>query len=293
MDNSKNNNRYNPLKRFVLKGMAALGIAAVTIGLMAGSAPAQSLLDRIKNGDTIRLGYSNAPPGAYPGANNEPLGLVNAIVVDILKKMGTTKVESVVTDWGALIPGMQAGRFDIITGGMYIKPERCRNVLFSEPISTAKDALIVLKGNPEAVHSFENVRDKGLVLVTGSGYTAVKIAQDLGFADDKIMQVAGTAEISQAVKSGRAAAGVMDWFEATKLAASNDGLELADPYTSPVPRDYGAIAFPLNEQATVDAFNVVLKAYMGSDEMMSSVSKYGYTKDNLPDGTTTAAACNR
>jgi polar amino acid transport system substrate-binding protein len=39
--------------------MAALGIAALTPGAIGGSASAQSLLEKIKNGDTIRLGFSN------------------------------------------------------------------------------------------------------------------------------------------------------------------------------------------------------------------------------------------
>ncbi|RWQ13515.1 ectoine/hydroxyectoine ABC transporter substrate-binding protein EhuB [Mesorhizobium sp.] len=273
--------------------MAALGIAAVAIGSMAGSASAQSLLEKIRNGDAIRLGFTNEPPGAYPGENNEPLGLVNAMTLDILKRMGTTKVEAVVTEWGSLIPGLQAGRFDIITGGMYIKPERCRNVLFSEPIATAKDALIVPKGNPEGLHSYEDVRDKGLTLATGAGYTAVKVAQDLGIADDKIMQVAGPPEIVQAVKAGRAAAGGFDYMIATRFVGKDQSVELADPYTSPVSSDYPAIAFPLTDQAAVDAFNAVLKDYLGSDEMMASVGEYGYGKGNLPDGTTTAEACNR
>ncbi|MER8467414.1 ectoine/hydroxyectoine ABC transporter substrate-binding protein EhuB [Mesorhizobium sp. M1396] len=292
MDTSKRDRSGNNLLRHtILSCMAALGIAAMTIGAMAGSASAQSLLERIKNGDTIRFGFTNGPPAAYPGPNNEPLGLVNAMTLDVLKKMGTTKVESVVTDWGSLLPGLQAGRFDIITGGMYIKPERCRNVLFSDPISRARDSLIVLKGNPEGLHSFEDVRDKGLVLVTGSGYTSVAVAQKLGFADDKIMQVAGGPEIAQAVKTGRAAAGSTDFFDAKKIVEKNDSLETADPFTSSSPREYAAIAFPLSEQATVDAFNAVLKDYMGSDEMMASVGKYGYEKVNLPDGTPAAEAC--
>ncbi|WP_245501457.1 MULTISPECIES: hypothetical protein [unclassified Mesorhizobium] len=41
-----------------------------------------------QNGETIRIGFSNEVPWAYPGENNEPLGLVNAML-DILKKIGT------------------------------------------------------------------------------------------------------------------------------------------------------------------------------------------------------------
>lgn len=281
------------VKYAILKGVAALGIAAMTVSAFAGSASAESLLEKIKNGGTIRIGFSDDPPGAYPGPNGEPLGVENEMTLDILKKMGTTKVEPVVTDWGSLVPGLQAGRFDIITAGMWIKPDRCRNVLFSEPLATEGDALLVPKGNPEGLHSYQDVRDKGVTLVTGAGYTAVENAQKVGIPDDKIMQVAGAPEVAQAVKAGRAAAGALDYGRASGLVKNDHSIELADPFTSPVPPGQAAIAFPLNEQIAVDAFNTALKDYIGSDEMMKVLDKYGYGKGNLPDGTTTAEACNR
>jgi polar amino acid transport system substrate-binding protein len=275
----------------ILGGIAALDIAAMAVASFAGSASAESLLERIKNGETIRLGFTNEPPGAYPGPNGEPLGVENEMTLDILKKMGATKIEPVVTEWGSLVPGLQAGRFDIITAGMWIKPDRCRNVAFSEPVAVEKDTLLVPKGNPEGLHSYEDIRDKGLTLVTGAGYTSVKNAQDSGIADDKIMQVAGPPEVAQAVKAGRAAAGALDYFNATGLVKKDPSLELVDSFTSPVPPGYAAIAFSLNDQAAVDAFNAVLKDYIGSDEMMAVFGKYDYGKANLPDGKRTADLC--
>nr|WP_210326681.1 ectoine/hydroxyectoine ABC transporter substrate-binding protein EhuB [Mesorhizobium japonicum] len=274
-----------------MKRIAALGLAAMTISSFAGSASAESLLDKIKNGETIRLGFTNEPPSAYPGANNEPLGLVNVMTLDVLRKMGTTKIEPVVTDWGSLVPGLQAGRFDIITGGMWIKPERCRNVLFSEPIASSNDSMIVPKGNPEALHSLHDAQKKGLTLAIMTGTTAVEQAKKLGFPDDKVMQVAGPPEVVQAVKAGRAAAGSLYSLNATTLAEQDPSIEVADPYTPPGPNEHPAIAFPLSEQAAVDAFNAVLKDYIGSDEMMAAVGKYGYTKRDLPDGSKTADLC--
>ncbi|MCC0042836.1 MAG: ectoine/hydroxyectoine ABC transporter substrate-binding protein EhuB [Brucellaceae bacterium] len=272
--------------------MAALGIAALTLGTYAGSASAQSLLEKIKSGETIRIGFSNEIPWAYPGDNNAPLGFVNAITLDILKKMGTTNVEPIVTEWGSLIPGLQAGRFDIITGGMYILPERCRNALFTEPLGTFADALLVKTGNPDGLHSFEDIRDKDLKLVTGAGYNTVKNARNVGLSDEQIMQVAGPAEILQAVKAGRAAGGGGTYFTMKEFADKDDAVELADPFTPPVIDGYPGLAFLPTQQAEVDAFNAALKDYMGSDEMMESVKQYGYSKANLPDGTTTAELCS-
>ncbi|WP_292537915.1 ectoine/hydroxyectoine ABC transporter substrate-binding protein EhuB [Mesorhizobium sp.] len=285
----KRKQENNSLNSTILKGIAASGIAAMAVASFAGSASAESLLERIKNGETIRLGFSNEPPGAYPGANGEPLGVLNEMTLDVLEKMGTTKIEPIVTEWGSLVPGLQAGRFDIITAGMWIKPERCRNVLFSQPIAAEKGALLVPKGNPEGLHSYQDVRDKALTLVTGAGYTAIQDAQKVGISDDKIMQVAGPPEIAQAVKAGRAAAGALDYFTATGLVKKDHSVELADSFTAPA--NYPAVAFPLNQQAAVDAFNAALKEYIGSDEMMVVFGKYGYGRANLPDGSKTADLC--
>ncbi|WP_245270450.1 transporter substrate-binding domain-containing protein [Mesorhizobium ciceri] len=90
----------------------------MAIGLVAGSASAGSLLDKIKKGEPIRIGYSNDAPWAYSGSNNEPLGISNTIMLAVLKKMGAGKVELVSAEWGALIPGLQAGRFDLIADAM-------------------------------------------------------------------------------------------------------------------------------------------------------------------------------
>ncbi|RWP12751.1 MAG: ectoine/hydroxyectoine ABC transporter substrate-binding protein EhuB [Mesorhizobium sp.] len=281
--------RSRVFRRVILK-VAALGMAALATVTFTGSAPAQSLLDKIKNGETIRLGFSNEPPFANPGANNEPLGWVNAMTLDILKKLGTTKVEPVVAEWGSLIPGMHAGRFDIITGGMFILPDRCRNVLFTEPLAVATAALIVPKGNPQNLHSYKDLRDKGLSVATGAGWDDVENARKAGITDEKTLQVAGSAEVLQAVKAGRAAAGVGDYFTMKEFAGKDASVEVTDPLPDS-PKGYPALAFLPNQQATVDAFNTALKDYIGSKEMMESVGKYGYTKINLPDGTTAAELC--
>ncbi|PBB95676.1 ectoine/hydroxyectoine ABC transporter substrate-binding protein EhuB [Mesorhizobium sp. WSM3862] len=274
----------------VFLNVAAFAMAVLAAVSFAGSASAQSLLDKIKNGETVRLGFSNEPPFSIPGPNNEPLGWVNAMALDLLKKLGTTKVEPVVTEWGSLIPGMHAGRLDIITGGMYILPDRCRNVLFTEPLAVLSAALIVPKGNPQNLRSYKDLRDKGLTVATGAGWDDVQNARKAGIPDEKILQVAGSAEVLQAVKAGRAAAGVGDYFTMKEFAAKDASMDVTDLLPDS-PKGYPALAFLPNQQATVDAFNAVLKDYLASKEMMESVGKYGYTKTNLPDGTTAAQLC--
>ncbi|WP_245322538.1 ectoine/hydroxyectoine ABC transporter substrate-binding protein EhuB [Mesorhizobium sp. WSM3882] len=275
----------------ILTGMTALGLAVMAIATFVSSASALSLLDKIRNGDTIRIGYSNDAPWAFPGENKEPLGLQNVIALEVLKKLGVSKVESVVTEWGSLVPGLQAGRFDIITDGMYILPERCRNVLFTEPVASIPAGMAVTKGNPKGLHSYQDVRDKGMTFVTGVGYRAVKNAQEVGIPDEKIMQVAGNVEIVQAIKAGRADAGVGDYLGIKQAISNEDGLEMADPFAQYEKPGYPAFAFRLDESMAVEAINAQLKDYLGSEEMMKSVSKYGYNKSTLPDGSKTTNLC--
>ena len=79
---------------------------------------AQSLSEKVAAGKKPVLGFATEIPWAYPGENGEPLGFVNAINLVILEEMGITEYATVVTECGGLIPGLNAGRHDIITGGM-------------------------------------------------------------------------------------------------------------------------------------------------------------------------------
>ena len=63
--------------------------------------------------------------------------------------MGINEVDTSVNEWAGLIPGLNAGRYDIITGGMYILKSRCENIDFSDPIGYFGDAMMVPAGNPK------------------------------------------------------------------------------------------------------------------------------------------------
>lgn len=157
--------------------------------------PAGPLEDRIAAGDTIRIGFANEIPFAYPGEDGTPKGFVNAEVIGVLAKMGYTNIETVETEWGGLIPGLNAGQFDIITGGMNILAARCENIAFSEPMAKIGDGFIVAPGNPKGIQTYTDVKDKAVMLVTGAGYSNIDAAKAAGVTEDQIMIVPGPTEI--------------------------------------------------------------------------------------------------
>ena len=275
-------------------GLVALAFAMTSV--IGDFAKAEALLERAKAGETIRIGFANEVPWAYPGDENAPKGFVNAIALGILTKMGITNIEPVVTDWGGLIPGLQANRFDIITGGMYILKSRCENVNFSDPIGVFGDAFIVAKGNPKNIQTYQDIKNNGSVIVTGAGYNIVEAAKREGIADANIMQVPGPTEILAAVKAGRADAGGVTFFTAQNLAKESGGvIDVTDPGKLPEwTFNWVGIAFRKTDTDFLAAFNKALAEHMGTDAMLQAVAEYGYTNSQLPgDGSTEFACANR
>lgn len=275
-----------------MKLFNAITVAAATLAAGASAALAGSLQDRVEAGETIRLGFANEVPWAYPGEGNEPLGFVNAHVLGVLKEMGHENIEPVVTDWGGLIPGLHARRFDLITGGMYILGSRCGNVTFSEPMAKVGDAFIVQKGNPAGIQSYKDILENDAKLVTGAGYYMIGIAIEEGIPEREIMQVPGPTEILAAVKAGRADAGAVTYFTALALAEENPDIEVTDPDALPErTQNWVGIGFR-NEDADFAAkFNAAQASYLGSDAMLAGLAAYGIDKKILPKGETTAWVC--
>ena len=269
--------------------LAALAVLATS----SVAATAGPLMDRIAAGEPIRIGFANELPFAYPGQNGEPLGFVNAHTLGVLEAMGYTDIEPVQTDWGGLIPGLQAGRFDIITGGMNILAARCENIAFSEPMARIGDGFLVPAGNPMGLGNYDDLREQGAMMVTGAGYSNIPAARDAGVADAKIMQVPGPTEILAAVRAGRADAGAGTYFTMRQLADSTDGaLEVSDPGAMPEDSfNWAGIGFSKDDQDFVDAFNAAQADYLGSEAMLAAVAQYGYSEATLPGDVTTEWVC--
>jgi len=279
------------MRRNFLKVTLA-AITALSIGAIPASAG--SLADRIAAGQTIRIGFANEVPWAYPGEDSKPLGFVSATVIGVLHTMGYDKIEPVVTDWGGLIPGLKAGRFDIITGGMYILKSRCENIDFSEPIGVFGDAFIVAKGNPKNLNTYQDIKNANAVFVTGAGYNTVEVAKKEGIADSNIMQVPGPTEILAAIRAGRADAGGMTYFTALNLAKETNGeIDVTNPSLLPEwTLNWVGIGFRPEDSDFLAAFNAAEAEYLGSEAMLKAVAEYGYTKAQLPGDVTTAWACD-
>src|ERR1700730_5066181 len=138
-------------KTLLRKG-SMIGTIVAAITVMTIGAQAADTLAKVKDSHAIVMGFYNEPPhnwveftgGGYKGMDYE-------IGATILAKLGVTQIDQIAVDWSRLIPGLQAGRWDMLAVGMSITAERAKQVSFTTPIYQYGSALIVPKGNPKGI----------------------------------------------------------------------------------------------------------------------------------------------
>lgn len=247
---------------------------------------AESTLERIQNSATVRIGYANEAPFAYTETSGKVTGESPEIAAKVFSAMGVKKIEPVLTEWGALIPGLRAGRFDVIAAGTYITPPRCRQVIFTDPHYQIPDTLLVKRGNPKNLHSYADVaKNPDVRLAIMSGTVELGYARAEGVSEEQIVQVPDTTAQLQAVRAGRADASVGTALTMKGLASKGgDSVEaITDFKDDPAHIGYGALAFRPEDQDLRDAVNRQLKKWLGSDDHLRTVEPFGFDKSNLTD----------
>jgi polar amino acid transport system substrate-binding protein len=246
---------------------------------------AATLTERLKSGHKLRLGFGTAVPWAYAGDNGEALGFVNMIALTVLEEMGITEHETKVFEWSGLIPGINADRSDMVTGGMYILKSRCENMNFSDPIGVFGDAMLVPKGNPKGINNYADVIRTGAKLVTGAGFNTVEAAKKYGVPESQMMLVEGEVGILAAMKAGRADVAVQTFFGAKEHEEKTGGkFEVTDPKLMPKETlNVVGIGFRKTDVEFRDNFNKALAKVMANPAtMLKRAGEYGYDKAQLP-----------
>ena len=249
------------MNRF-LKSIAVFLVILFSISAVS----AATLTERLKDGHKLRLGFGTAVPWAYAGDNGEALGFVNMIALTVLEEMGITEHETKVFEWSGLIPGINADRSDMVTGGMYILKSRCENMNFSDPIGVFGDAMLVPKGNPKGINNYADVIRTGAKLVTGAGFNTVEAAKKYGVPESQMMLVEGEVGILAAMKAGRADVAVQTFFGAKEHEAKTGGkFEVTDPKLMPKETlNVVGIGFRKTDVEFRDNFNKALAKVMAN-----------------------------
>lgn len=274
------------IRRATMALLILLGAGSL---LSAGFAQAESTLERIRKEGSIRVGFANEAPYAYADSSGELTGESPTVFRHVMKQLGVDKVEGVLTEWGALIPGLKAGRFDAIVASMYITPKRCKQIVFADPTYGIGEALIVKAGNPDGLHNYADAVRKKRKIAFVAGTAEIEHGRMAGMSRKQQLIVPDFAAAIAAVKAGRASAAALTALTAGELAAKDEGIERAEPFTfthkGKSYRGEGSFGFRPEDTELRDAVNAELKKFIGTDEHLAMIAPFGFDKSNLPEKT--------
>ncbi len=252
-----------------------------------GGTATGSVLERARQQGYIRIGFANEAPYGFASETGEVTGEAPEVAKAIFAELGIPEVQGSVTTFSSLIPGLTAGRFDVIAAGMFINPDRCGQILFSDPDYCIPQALGVQAGNPMGLNSYEDVADSDARLGVLAGGVEEGYARDLGVPEDRITVFDEAPSLAEGLQAGRvdaiAATSLSIRAQLDRLADSN--LEMTAGFTPEIDgvpqRGCGGFGFRKDDQELRDAFNDVLVEMKGSNAIVPITEQFGFGETEI------------
>ncbi|MGO7986266.1 ectoine/hydroxyectoine ABC transporter substrate-binding protein EhuB [Rhizobium leguminosarum] len=265
-----------------MKTRYLLSAASLSVLLVTAAGPASAADDKLKQlkeQGFARIAIANEPPFTAVGADGKVSGAAPDVARAIFEKLGVKEVVASISEYGAMIPGLQAGRHDAITAGLFMKPERCNAVAYSEPILCDAEAFALKKGNPLKLTSYKDIADNPDAKIGApGGGTEEKLALEAGVPRDRVIVVPDGQSGIKMLQDGR-----IDVYSLPVLSihdlmakANDPNLETVAPVVN-APVYCDGAAFRKQDVALRDAFDVELKKLKESGEFAKIIEPYGFS----------------
>jgi polar amino acid transport system substrate-binding protein len=243
-------------------------------------------LQRVKDRGVLFVGFNFEPPYDYITPAGEFTGLDIEFTRYCAEQIGIAEIKGVQTPWDGLIPGLMARHYDVISAGMARRAEREEVVDFSDAIYMFGPNAMVPKGNPNDVHSWDDIVAKQLRVGSVLGSTDYKDCTDTYNLGDLCH---GYQEYPQIVADLRA--GRLDVIVQAELTQRRylteeqpDDIELAKPWTYPSESRVG-IAFHPDDDELREAFNECIAVIKTNGVLAQILTDFGLSPDNVIEGT--------
>ncbi len=193
------------------------------------------------------------------------VGIDAEVAQAIADKLGMElKIEDVAFD--SIIPGVQAGKYDMGMAGMTVNEERLQSVNFST--SYAKGVQVVIVKEDSAIKSVDDVKGKKIGVQTST--TGDIYATD-DFGEENVSKYDNGALAVQALVNGKVDCVIIDNEPAKSYVAANKGLKILD--TEYVQEDY-AICFNKSNTELQEKVNKALEELIADGTVEKIVAKY-------------------
>lgn len=245
-----------------MKKIVALILAVLMLLSLAGcGSQGTTLADVEKAGKLVMATSPDFPPFESLDGDGNVFGIEVEIMELICQELGV-ELEIKQMSFDAVLPGVQAGKYDVGVSGISVTPAREKNVLFTTPYCYAAQAIVVLEGS-----EITGKADlEGKKISVQSGTTAETFCMENGY---EISAFAANSDAEMALTTGKVAAWVIDDLTAK---------EMVDAYNAENPETQLVI---LDEAMTTEPYAFAFQK--GSDDLVEKID--GILKKLVEDGT--------
>lgn len=266
--------------------LAGAVVAAVTCGTILGVyLRADRSLERIRERGSIRVGYAVEAPFAFLGRDGEVTGEAPELARRVAAGLGIPRIEWRQTEFDNLIGDLEAGRIDVVAAGMFITAERERRVAFSVPTFRVRQGLLVRRGNPSGLHSYEEALSRpSLRIAVLAGSVEEQLIRTLGASAQQLVVVpdalSGQVAVEAALADGLALSSpTIRWIVLRdRLRATEPAEPFEQPPHGATQRSgLGAFAFRAGDDRLRRAWDGALRGLLGSPEHAALTERFGFT----------------
>jgi len=163
----------NLVRTIVIAMLAMFCLAQAATADTRRELVAGSTLEKVLQRGVLRVGMSTFVPWAMKDKNGELIGFEIDVASRLAEEMGV-KIEFVPTKWSGIIPALLTGKFDVIIGGMGIRPDRNLKVNFTIPYDYSGMSMVANNKKAAGFASLEDFNREGVVLAGRIGSTGAE-----------------------------------------------------------------------------------------------------------------------
>lgn len=276
--------------RFSLAGAAALGggslLGACTTTEPGGGGGTGGLSQRVEQGKPVRLAIANEPPYTVLQPDGTITGASPDVAKAVLRRMGIENIKGVQTDYNSMVPGLSAGRWDMVTAGLFMDQERCAAVLYSSPVLVSTESFAVPAGNPMNLTSIQDVTSNPdiTVAVLGGSYE-LRAAQNLGVPKSQLQTYPLAPDALSALSAGRVAAVLLPTLTLQQIKNEQGGNFVVTEPLDEIPKTGSGHAFSKSDDEFHGRYNRELTAFKETEEFAAILDRWGFSAQESREAT--------
>ena len=253
------------MKKFVALFLTVLLIAAC----FTGCGEKGTTLANVQKAGKLTIATSpDFPPFESLGSDGNVEGIEIEIMNLICEELGVELVIEQI-DFESVLPGVQAGKYDVGVSGISVTEKRLKNTLFTDPYCLAAQAIVVVNGSPITCKA--DLEGKKIAVQTGT--TAETFTMENGY---EVSSFAANNDAQSALLSGKVDAWVIDDLTAADMvkaynAEHPDALVILDEALTTEPY---AFAFAFGSEDLVAEVNSILSDLLADGTIAAIFEKY-------------------